>query len=107
MKSGPKYNSTQITLSEINTLGVLKNPSLKNIVSYYGDPGDSRSGLVCSRRPVAPACNWDYREWESVFKVHSAGHTLKRGGTKGVRGHILNQTYERKNIQTQKKNIVS
>ena len=46
LESGPKNNSTQITLSEINTLGVLKNPSLKNIVSYYGDPGDSRSGYL-------------------------------------------------------------
>ena len=29
-----------------------------------------------------------------MFKVHSVGHPLKRGGTKGVRGHTLNQTYE-------------
>ena len=41
--------------------------------------------LVCPRHPAAPACTWGNREWEGVcggvFKVHSAGHPLKCGGT--------------------------
>ena len=37
--------------------------------------------LVFSRRPVAPACTQGYKEWESVFKVHSTSHPLKHGGT--------------------------
>ena len=59
-------------------------------VLYYGDPGGSRSGtcfrvsrlLVCSRHPAAPACTGGNREWEGVFKVHSAGHPLKCGELK-------------------------
>ena len=37
--------------------------------------------LVCSRHPVAPTSTWGKRGRGSVFKAHSPGHPLKRGGT--------------------------
>ena len=47
--------------------------------------GSGSNLLVRSRHPAAHACTWGNREWEGVcggvFKVHSAGHPLKRGGT--------------------------
>ena len=57
---------------------------------YYGDPRESRSGYLFSGFPdywFAPGARPHLhvpgvtKGRESVFKVHSAGHPLKRGGT--------------------------
>ena len=50
-------------------------------ISYFKVINQIFTLLVCSRRPSRTCMCLGLQGVESVFKVHSAGHPLKRGGT--------------------------
>ena len=72
-----RFNSTIVLLDEMPVF---------NIMVTLGTPDRGTctqvSQIIGLFQALSHTCmSWDYREWESVFKVHSMGHPLIRGGT--------------------------